>query len=151
MTSLIYRVQKGIIQMNLFTKQKQTHRFREQTYGCWGEGWKEGIVREFRMVRYTLLYLKWITHKVLLDSTGNSTQCYAAAWMRDFGGETDIGICMTEPLCCLPKTITTLLNGYQFSRSVMANSLQPHEPQHARPPCPSPTPGVYSNSCPLSR
>jgi len=28
--------------------------------------------------------------------------------------------------------------------------LQPHEPQHARPPCPSPTPGVYSNSCPLS-
>ena len=31
----------------------------------------------------------------------------------------------------------------QFSRSVMSNSLQPHEPQHARPPCPSPTPRVY--------
>ena len=39
----------------------------------------------------------------------------------------------------------------QFSRSVMSNSLQPHESQHARPPCPSPTPRVYSNSCPLSR
>ena len=39
----------------------------------------------------------------------------------------------------------------QFSRSVMSDSLQPHEPQHARPPCPSPTPGVYPNSCPLSR
>ena len=38
----------------------------------------------------------------------------------------------------------------QFSRSVMSNSLQPHEPQHARPPCPSPTPGVHSNPCPLS-
>ena len=38
-----------------------------------------------------------------------------------------------------------------FSRSVMANSLQPHEPQHARPPCPSPTPGVHPNPCPLSR
>ena len=37
----------------------------------------------------------------------------------------------------------------QFSRSVVSNSLQPREPQHARPPCPSPTPGVYSNS--LSR
>ena len=33
----------------------------------------------------------------------------------------------------------------------MSNSLWPHEPQHARPPCPSPTPGVYSDSCPLSR
>ena len=39
----------------------------------------------------------------------------------------------------------------QFSRSAMSDSLQPHESQHTRPPCPSPTPGVHSNSCPLSR
>ena len=39
----------------------------------------------------------------------------------------------------------------QFSHSVMSDSLQLHEPQHTRPPCPSPTPGVYPNSCPLSR
>ena len=39
----------------------------------------------------------------------------------------------------------------QFSRSVMSDSLWPHGPQHARPPCPSPTPRVYQNSCPLSR
>ena len=41
----------------------------------------------------------------------------------------------------------------QFSsvQSVVSNSLQPHGLQHTRPPCPSPTPGVYSNSCPLSR
>ena len=38
----------------------------------------------------------------------------------------------------------------QFSHSVVSHSLQPHELQHARPPCPSPTPGVYSNSCPWS-
>ena len=38
----------------------------------------------------------------------------------------------------------------QFSRSVVSDSLWPHESQHARPPCPSPTPGVYSNSCPSS-
>ena len=38
----------------------------------------------------------------------------------------------------------------QFSRSVVSNSLRPLPPQHVRPPCPSPTPGVYSNSCPLS-
>ena len=39
----------------------------------------------------------------------------------------------------------------QFSCSVMSDSLRLHEPQHTRPPCPSPTPGVYPNSCPLSR
>ena len=38
----------------------------------------------------------------------------------------------------------------QFSRSVMSDSLRPNESQHARPPCPSPTPGVHSNSRPLS-
>ena len=39
----------------------------------------------------------------------------------------------------------------QFSRSVVSDSLRPHESQHTRPPCPSPTPGVYPNSCPSSR
>ena len=38
----------------------------------------------------------------------------------------------------------------QFTHSVVSDSLQPHESQHTRPPCPSPTPGVYSNSCPSS-
>ena len=37
-----------------------------------------------------------------------------------------------------------------FSCSVVSDFLRPHEPPHARPPCPSPTPGAYSNSCPLS-
>ena len=39
----------------------------------------------------------------------------------------------------------------QFSRSVMSDSLWPHGLQHTRPPCPSPTPGVHPNLCPLSR
>ena len=39
----------------------------------------------------------------------------------------------------------------QFSRSVMSDSLWPHESQHTRPPCPSPTPGVHPNSCPSSQ
>ena len=39
----------------------------------------------------------------------------------------------------------------QFSRSVVSEFLRPHESQHARPPCPSPSPGVHSNSCPSSR
>ena len=44
----------------------------------------------------------------------------------------------------------TGLSSVQFSCSVVSNSLQPHESQHARPPCPSPTPGVHSNSRPSS-
>ena len=44
-----------------------------------------------------------------------------------------------------------LFSSVQFSNSIMPDSLWPHGLQHARPLCPSPTPGVYSNSCPLSR
>ena len=43
------------------------------------------------------------------------------------------------------------LSSVQFSPSVVSDSLLPHELQHTRPPCPSPTPGVHSNSCPLSQ
>ena len=45
----------------------------------------------------------------------------------------------------------SILSPVQFSRSVVSDSLWPHESQHTRPPCPSPTPRVYSNSCPSSR
>ena len=43
-----------------------------------------------------------------------------------------------------------LMSSVEFNRSVVSDSLRPHGLQHARPPCPLPTPGVYSNSCPLS-
>ena len=46
--------------------------------------------------------------------------------------------------------ISSFLSSVQFSHSVMSNSLWPHGLQHTRPPCPSPTPRVYSNLCPLS-
>ena len=44
-----------------------------------------------------------------------------------------------------------MFSSVQFSRSVVSDSLQPHELQHARPPCPTPTPRVHPNPCPLSR
>ena len=43
------------------------------------------------------------------------------------------------------------VSSVQFSRSVVSDSLQPHESQHARPPCPSPTPRVHPNPCPSRR
>ena len=47
--------------------------------------------------------------------------------------------------------LISFIQSLQFSRSVMSDSLRPHESQHARPPCLSLKPGAYSNSCPLSR
>ena len=52
-------------------------------------------------------------------------------------------LCYTGIPCCFSSV--------QFSRSVMSNSLRPHESQHARPPCPSPNPGVHSDSRPSSQ
>ena len=53
------------------------------------------------------------------------------------------------------RLISSSIRGHfcsvQFSCSVISDSLQPHGLQHTRPPCPSPTPGVYSSSCPLSQ
>ena len=43
------------------------------------------------------------------------------------------------------------ITSVQFTHSVVSDSLWPHGLQHSRPPCPSPTPRVYSNSCPLSQ
>ena len=49
------------------------------------------------------------------------------------------------------KRLFNMFSSVQFSRSVMSDSLQPHESRPVRPPCPSPAPRVYSNSCPSSR
>ena len=55
----------------------------------------------------------------------------------------------------LPKTscpaFQSAISSVQFSLSVVSNSFRPHESQHARPPCPSPTPGVHPDSCPSSQ
>ena len=58
----------------------------------------------------------------------------------------------TQHACSLLFTDLYLLlfSSVQFSRSIVSDSLQLHELQHTRPPCPSPAPGVYSNSCPAS-
>ena len=45
------------------------------------------------------------------------------------------------------KSSILQFSSVQFSRSVVSDSLRPHEPQHTRPPCPSPTPGVHPNPC----
>ena len=64
------------------------------------------------------------------------------SWMRS-----SVGL----SLLSWPPQISFTFSSIQFSRSVVSDSLQPHGLQHARHPCPSPTPGACSNSCPSSR
>ena len=56
----------------------------------------------------------------------------------------------SRPCLLVSGPLLTMLSSVQFSRSVVSDSLQPHESQDARPPCPSPTPGLHSDSYPLS-
>ena len=69
-----------MIQMNLLSEQKETHKLRDQNYGCHGVR----IFRKFGMDVYRLLYIKCITKKDLQYRTRNSAQCYVAGYM---GGE----------------------------------------------------------------
>ena len=64
---------------------------------------------------------------------------------------------LCRPLLLLPPIppngahMRAVFSSLQFSHSVVSDSLQSHEPQHARPPCPSPTTGVHPNPCPSSQ
>ena len=66
----------------------------------------------------------------------------------------ELRICVSSPSLFIAAGyffLVKLIASVQFSCSVVSDSLRPHKLQHARPPCPSPTPGVHSNSRPLSQ
>ena len=101
----------------------------------------------------------------LVPKAGNGQGDMEFVAREDIGGQRESGrredpICSNQTLLRQepdPQGRTTrsaassAFSSVQFSRSVMSNSLRPHESQHARPPCPSPTPGVHSDSCPSSQ
>ena len=76
------------------------------------EGWGEGIVREFGINTHTLLYLKWITNKDLLQHRELCSMLCGSLGGKGVWGRMDTCICMAEPLSCSPERITTLLTGY---------------------------------------
>ena len=82
------------------------------------------------------------------EAAGNSFgsyQCGIGSWPL---GVDEMGRKMFKEKRARDRTLKITV---QFSRSVVSDSLRPHEPQYTRPPSPSPTPGVYPNSCPLSQ
>ena len=95
--------------------------------------------------------------------------CFPALWSHFYKGTNPIHevsphVSLSPPKTPSPNTIIQeldfgiwilwriqMLSSVQFSCSVVSESLRPHGLQHARPPCPSPTPRVHPNPCPLSR
>ena len=88
---------------------------------------------------------------------------YLLLWLSDLTSRTHVWHCYSHAQIFFNKAFHVnkvkpellkfhvQFSSVQFSHSVMSDSLRPRESQHARPPCPSPTPGVHSNSRPLSR
>ena len=119
MTSLICRILKKNDTNKWIYLQKRKRLTDLETYGCQGEGCGKGIVKEFGINMYTLLYLKWITNKDLLYSTWNSAQHYVAAWMGEGFGEEQIHVYTWQSPFAVhhcwtvtTKAITILFIGY---------------------------------------
>ena len=105
-----------------------------------------------------------ISIRLIFSPSGNRTMrswCKLFLWLLCFAEGKRNSLSLSDPenfssmlLCvcmCVCVCVCVCVCSVQFSRTVMSNSLWPHELQHARPPCPSPTPRVYSNSCPSSQ
>ena len=94
-----------------------------------------------RIFSFFTLYVHSVSHTVPQNL---ATSVYQSPISTSFTRETSV-LCLYFPLLLWSRS------SGQFSRSDVSDSLRPHEPQYARPPCPSPTPGVHPNPCPLNR
>ena len=118
MTFYICGIEKEMIQMNLFTKQKQTYRVN-----LWWPGEKNGVEgrdREFGINMYTLLYLKWITNKVVLYAQGTLLNVMWQPRCEESLGENGYMYMYAESLCCSSEAITLFID----STPIYINSLK---------------------------
>ena len=89
--------------------------------------------------------------QVRCTKQGIQSQWTGTTQWNGMGRELGRGFRMGDTCTPMADSCQCMASSVQFSHSVVSDSLQPHEPQHASPPCSSPTPGVDSNSCPLSQ
>ena len=107
-------------------------------------------------------YTESVCVRVCLCESLSCVQLFATPWTIAFQASPSVGFSRQEILDWIAISFSnrkykglnitlSFFSSVQFSCSVVSDSLRPHELQHTRPPCPSQTPGVYSNSCPSSR
>ena len=90
------------------------------------------------------------TFKTMLNTSGESMHpCLVPDFKENAFDFSPLRIMFAEGLSYM-AFIMLRFSSVQFSHSVVSDFLRPHELQHARPPCPSPTPRVHPNSCPSS-
>ena len=106
----------------------------------WNKGSLEEFNKHFLGVDLSILFLCWDSF-VFFFPINSLFTTFAYIWL---------GQCffITYKFKCVNYKL--VISSVQFSCSVVSDSLRPHELQHARPPCPSPSPGVHSNSRPSS-
>ena len=107
-------------------------------------------IKLFAMVKISDSYLHPYQELRLMGGglTRSSTNTFREEAAPESEDPERLKSCMLYTEClCPPLQFISV----QFSCSVVSDSLRPHESQHARPPCPSRTPGVHSDSCPLSQ
>ena len=93
----------------------------------------------YEILREELKHISHQTTEKKISSRINFTFIYPG-FEKNIASKSALSYCLAQSL-----------SSVQFSRSVVSDSLWPHELQHARTPCPSPTPGVHSDSCPSSQ
>ena len=94
--------------MNLYTKEKQTNRHKKKVIVTKGKR-EGGIYQKFSTnILYILLYVKQISNRNLLYSTGNYTKYFVITYNGRESENIDIYVCLTDSLCCMPATITIL-------------------------------------------
>ena len=93
----------------------------------------------------------WVTDTYLCDGIESMNSHIGTDTAQQPMPDTGTKVYMTLPVHEQRSTPAWHFSWVQFSRSVVSDSLQPHVSQYTRPSCPSPTPGVYPNSCPSSQ
>ena len=117
------------------------HNWDGKDYRSWGSQ----VGRDQELISITILLKSlWVTGRDVKQAVVYvSLKFKRELWLQACISKSSLHAWHLEPL--------GWISSVQFSRSVVSDSLQPHESQHTRPPCPSATPGVYSNSSPSSR
>ena len=122
----------------------------------WGQ--QEKVTTEDEMVRWHHQLIGHEFEQTLGNSEGQGSLACCSPWghkesEHNWTTTTKLKVRVNSHIVSVIHTskIWPQFSSVQFSRSVMSNSLQPHESQHTRPPCPSPTPGVHPDSRPSSQ